>query len=190
MFIYSDFKPIEIHDDIPTSKFVNTTHVEEGVKYMRDGRTNTIHVLPIDFEINDDWYFKYLKFLNNIVTMGLVSVETEGKTAEGIFPVTKISQAQALIGAGFLPLAVEPSFTSGQLSLRVKRVLDAKEFPYKETQGTLFTRTNGYLPADIKDIWIHRMDYDPQHPQMVTTMRVWKEFGISGTVETGSGSNN
>ena len=190
-YMFYDFTPEAIPDDLPLSKFVNKVHEELGLYYARDGRTGTIHALPVDFVMDEDWYFRYLKFLNDIVTLGIEYVETNDPSKRaGQFAVNKISQAQALIGAGFVPLVVEPSFTSGQLGLIVKKVLDNRSIPYKETMGILFTRSSGYLPATMKDIWVHRADFNKGNPRQVTTKSIWKELGIGGFKCNLSGPSN
>lgn len=182
MYIFVDFEPKLIEEDILVSKLSNKVH--DGVLFGYDGRTNTIHAVPEDFVLTDEWYFRYLDFLNDIVTSGLSFVQTGTPIMQ--FNMSELSPAQALIGAGFVPLAIEPSFTSGQLSRQVMGVLQRANIPYKEIYPVSFVSAKEtYTRNDRRDIWVHRMDFvnGGQNPNMITTASLWKELNLIGLAD-------
>lgn len=166
MYIYYNLQPFEI-EDTPVTKLINKTDPDSGAVFRYDLRTQTMHLVDKDFTLTKEWYFKYLEFLNNIVTRGYSSL-------------AEMSPAQGMIGAGFIPLVVEPSFSIGQIEQPVKNILDAKNIPYKETFPVSFATKGSFYNKEMKDLWVHRMDFGAKNPRMVTTFSLWKELDLDG----------
>ena len=142
---------------VRAGKILDPDNPENSRNVFVDGRTNTIQSHPVSYKIGQDWYLRYLDFLNELATV--LPNDTASLTA-----------AQRLIGIGFIPLGVSPTYTRLPVVQNVETALKGLDIPFLKLAPVSFITNNSVFLTEedksvrsrkgvMEDIWVHRNDF-------------------------------